>query len=638
MPNDLASFRQRLQRGDPQIRADLEALLHARREERAGHADWALLCEDAGLLDLAFREFQLAIRDEPTHPVAAFRLAQHYRERGDGARAVALLERLLATDPAHEDWLTALLDILHEDGALPRARDALQRAVRHGLPPQRARLLERAAPSEEPPSEPPDLAPTDADCVRFQALFAGREDVHARQWARADGEGGYSPVHEPLTPAVVRNHLLGSYTVGVYPIRLDGTCTFFALDLDLDRASVEAARGRPELARSLRDTLRTEAARLLAVLHDLGLRPLFEDSGYKGRHYWGFLEHPETAGVLHVLGRQFLAWQTPQVPSGLHLEFFPKQAGRAGKGLGNLIKLPLGIHRRTGRRSQLLAPNGQPLVRPLEALRHVDRCPQAALHAALERLKGQAARPGPAPEPRPDDQADPPSPPPKGPPPPPPAPAWTEADFETDPRVRHLLRHCPVLAALKQTVDEHRQLSHDEQLVLIHTLGHLDGGPQAVNYLLGRCLDVGPEKFLKGQLKGNPVSCPSIRKRIGHVTRRVACNCPFEFAPDRYPTPVLHLLTLPPPAAAVPRAAAADLEALARRYGTLERRRREIEREAEGLRAELIRTLRASAERTVVCPGGRYRLIEQGGVEELLWEEDGGEEVCQTQQADNEQR
>ena len=75
-------------------------------------------------------------------------------------------------------------------------------------------------------------------------------------------------------------------------------------------------------------------------------------------------------------------------------------------------------------------------------------------------------------------------------------------------------------------------------------LGHLEGGPLAVNYLFSKCVDVGPEKFLKDRLKGNPTSCPTIRKKIPHVTRRLPCNCPFDYAPDRYPTPVLHLLTL----------------------------------------------------------------------------------------------
>jgi hypothetical protein len=179
--------------------------------------------------------------------------------------------------------------------------------------------------------------------------------------------------------------------------------------------------------------------------------------------------------------------------------------------------------------------------------------------------------------------------------------------------------HCPVLAELKRAVDEHRRLSHEEQLVLIHTLGHVEGGPQAVNYLFGKCLDIGPEKFLKDRLKGNPVSCPSIRKKIGHVTRRVDCNCPFDFAPDRYPTPVLHLLTLP--VGAAPAAvAAADAETLARRYAASVTRLAEVQREHQELARTLAQTLRLWPDRTVSCPGGRYRLVEHEGVEELLWD------------------
>jgi hypothetical protein len=177
------------------------------------------------------------------------------------------------------------------------------------------------------------------------------------------------------------------------------------------------------------------------------------------------------------------------------------------------------------------------------------------------------------------------------------------------------------MGELKKSVDEHRRLSHEEQLVLIHTLGHVEGGPQAVNYLLGKCVDVGPEKLLKDRLKGNPVSCPTIRKRIGHVTRRVPCNCPFDFAPDRYPTPVLHLLTLSGPATPPPAdPAAAGVEALARRYAAAVSRLDEVRREHQELQRALVDALNALPDRSIACPGGRYRLIEEQGVQELRWE------------------
>ena len=189
--------------------------------------------------------------------------------------------------------------------------------------------------------------------------------------------------------------------------------------------------------------------------------------------------------------------------------------------------------------------------------------------------------------------------------------------------VRHLLAECPVLAELKRTVDEHRRLSHEEQLVLIHTLGHLPGGPQAVNYLFDKCIDVGPEKRMKDRLKGNPVSCPSIRKKIPHVTRRVVCKCPFEFAPDRYPTPVLYLLTLPAGGQTPqPAAPSGDLASLARRFGVIERQREELQTQWQELRRALIAALAAAADRAVACEGGRYRLIETDGIEELRWEDE----------------
>jgi tetratricopeptide (TPR) repeat protein len=189
----LTCFQDRLrQKTNPQVLADLEAAIRSPRDVRADHTNWGLLCEQAGLFNLAFSEFQLALRDNPNDPVAGFRLAQHYRERGDLGRSADLLERLLQSDPAREDWLLRLVEVLREDGDQPRLRAALERAVQAGFPSERARALQRPpiVPPDEPEPEPAEttLTPGDADCVRFQHLFAGREGVHARQ-ARLVGVG-----------------------------------------------------------------------------------------------------------------------------------------------------------------------------------------------------------------------------------------------------------------------------------------------------------------------------------------------------------------------------------------------------------------------------------------------------------------
>src|SRR5438477_1557241 len=97
----------------------------------------------------------------------------------------------------------------------------------------------------------------------FRALFRGREDVYPRRFEnRKTGRGGYAPAcanewvrgvcEKPrikcadcpnrrflaVTDHLVRQHLVGHdpnqkpFTMGVYPLLLDETCFFLAIDLD----------------------------------------------------------------------------------------------------------------------------------------------------------------------------------------------------------------------------------------------------------------------------------------------------------------------------------------------------------------------------------------------------------------------
>jgi hypothetical protein len=83
----------------------------------------------------------------------------------------------------------------------------------------------------------------------FRSLFRGREDVYAERWRMKDGKWGYRPAGlknweavlaskpedrrkvdrqtrtlYPLTDEVIRLHLSGKKTVGIYPLLLDETC------------------------------------------------------------------------------------------------------------------------------------------------------------------------------------------------------------------------------------------------------------------------------------------------------------------------------------------------------------------------------------------------------------------------------
>ena len=73
-------------------------------------------------------------------------------------------------------------------------------------------------------------------------------------------------------------------------------------------------------------------------------------------------------------------------------------------------------------------------------------------------------------------------------------------------------------------------LTYDEQLALVHTLGHLENGACVVNHLLTGILPVPVELLLKSRLQGNPASCQRIRARTAALRgggAEFGCACRF---------------------------------------------------------------------------------------------------------------
>jgi len=228
-----------------------------RRQDLAGEHDLeALAAEQLGLSTVALRAWQLVVRDEPNRLDAWEALATLHEERGDHARASACRERAVSM------------------GASPRSSGAVVR--------------------DEPSQERND-GPTDADLVRFLHLFAGREEVHARMWHDPVRGSGYSPVHQALTPELLSAHLAGSITAGMYMVTANELASVLVFDLDATKDALGKAAGDEPSIRSLRAEIHEEGVRLLRRMRELGLDPVLEDSGYKGRHLWCFLPAPMSA-------------------------------------------------------------------------------------------------------------------------------------------------------------------------------------------------------------------------------------------------------------------------------------------------------------------------------------------------------
>jgi hypothetical protein len=119
------------------------------------------------------------------------------------------------------------------------------------------------------------------------------------------------------------------------------------------------------------------------------------------------------------------------------------------------------------------------------------------------------------------------------------------------------------------------------------------------------------------KLKGSPTACANIRKRIPHITRTVQCNCNFELTPDTYPTPALHLLSLP--VIQDPSFADSDLPALTSRYFDSLANLEKLNHELSLLTNALIQKLLPLPLAKLQLPNGTISVLTNNGVLQLVF-------------------
>ena len=169
----------------------------------------------------------------------------------------------------------------------------------------------------------------------FMSLFKGRDDVFARRWEKWNGGvSGYSPVYADqdkesyvlLTEDWVEKHLIGTATLGVYPLLKDNTSNFIIADFDGDNWQ-----------NAVRKFLDVCAKHALPVVTE-------RSRSGKGAHVWCFFSAPcpalKSRRAFLALLREADCIDPLEKNEGFD-RLFPNQDYLSGKGLGNLIALPL---------------------------------------------------------------------------------------------------------------------------------------------------------------------------------------------------------------------------------------------------------------------------------------------------------
>ena len=505
------------------------------------HLGLVEMCEQAGVIERIPSELHLALRDSPKDINILKRLAAFYLDSGDPEKAEKYFRKAIEIEP-REDLYRELWHILEEKGEF-ETLEVLSIKLKELFPGSDLAELEVSPEKIEEMSEHISVSDDeveilpDTGLVKFLSLFSGREGVYARQWVSPTGESGYTPIKEPFNYKVARNHMLGNYTVGIYQLRVDNTVNFIAFDIDITKKYLSRIMAEKKLWKGAIKNAHKVACSIIDVLSSYDIPVYLESSGYKGRHCWVFLEKPVSAKIAKAFAGAVVR-EIGDFPQGIDVEIFPKQEYVRSGGLGNLIKIPLGIHRKTGRKSVFINPlSGKSYEDQLGYVETFLKCSKEKIVDFTRKYssvpivhKKEKEEDITEEEPRPVIKA-----------------IDVEYDIEGDKEFKYIILKCEVIRFLYDKIREYSELTNDEIIILTHTIGYILNGPEAVNYLLKLCPGVSDRYYLKSSLRGHPISCPKIRKRIPDVTSKLSCNCKFENYPDMYPTPVLYIQDLKNP-------------------------------------------------------------------------------------------
>lgn len=184
----------------------------------------------------------------------------------------------------------------------------------------------------------------------YMSLFKGRNDIYARRWEK-NGKSGYTPAYKfdwneylrhkakggnfqnfdnkekiPLTRDVVKKHLVGACFIGIYPLLEDNTSYFIAVDFD----------GKE---------WKKDSKKFIGECMSLKIPVYLEKSlSGIGAHLWIFFKNKYSASksrriFLEIIRKVFNLSKFDREVSFDRI--FPNQDYHSGKGLGNLIALPL---------------------------------------------------------------------------------------------------------------------------------------------------------------------------------------------------------------------------------------------------------------------------------------------------------
>lgn len=360
----------------------------------------------------------------------------------------------------------------------------------------------------------------------FMNLFVGREDLYKEE-KEYRGNRRFEEVLSPLGEKEIRLHLEGIKTLATYVQRNNATVHYMVFDIDISKKILLQVEYESEVFQEYMKKAGQIAVDICDSIEKKGMKAYIEYSGYRGYHVWVFFNAWISVRYVNMLEDVIL--ENIQIPQDCTVEVIPNKTHLKPGKFGQAIKMPYGIHSKTGKRSRMLE-------RDLGEIGDIDQWIKDAASYSLNTIKkilshsnlNRANNPMVSTEKK--------------------ELILTEKELQKmDSGVRVVMENCSLMRYLYLKAKTTGYLVHGERLSILYVFGHLgEEGKNFVHTVMEFTVNYQyhvTDRFIQ-RLPEKPISCVKLREQYSKITAEYGCSCAFKRTKNCYPSPVLHAVKL----------------------------------------------------------------------------------------------
>ena len=364
--------------------------------------------------------------------------------------------------------------------------------------------------------------------------FAGRDDIYSLEAATGNQHRRTELQERPLTESQIEEHLRGVHTIGTYIQRPNSTVRYIVWDVDISKQFILKYGSCGESFDACLQHAYHKALEIQKLLDGKGMHSYNEFSGYRGYHVWLFLSEWIPVRFANMLTDRIEEETTRE--DDLTVECFPNKVRLKTGRFGQVLKIPCGIHVKSGKRSCFVDDDGHPVTELDSFMETLARHPLSAIRKVLSYAM---------PSNRPDGLSE--------------AEAQvnvldgqSEQDLqnsfgELSANVWEILMRCSLMKFLCLKAKRTGYLTHFERLSILYVFGHVgEEGKEFVHDVMRLTMNYQynvTQRFID-RLPEKPISCLKLREQYKKISAEVGCSCNFKRTKNCYPSPVLHALSL----------------------------------------------------------------------------------------------